>query len=183
MNKLSGMIRLIFGDPIFIGGDDYYQELLLDPAHEWIRANKQYKRTFAEFFSRIPSLTINKIRARKLLILRCGAELSATITPPVDCNVILLFPEMQKMLLATDPSRGLAVLAHELGHIVCEHSQRAIENIDAQIEADAFASSLGFKDEIITLLLRENTSEAWSRLQALGFESLNLSIKAPEIAA
>lgn len=183
MKKLNGFLRLLFGEPVFIGGDDYFQEILLDPAHAWLRGHNRYKLVLSDFFTHIPSITINKLRMRKLLILPCGAELSATITPPADSNVILLFPELQRMLLAANPAPALAVLAHELGHIACDHSKRAIESLEAQIEADAFAASLGFKEEITSLLLQENSSEAWERLRALGFESLELSEYSPEAAA
>ena len=48
--------------------------------------------------------------------------------------------------------RGRFTLAHELGHIFYGHSNRKIDILEAQVEADKFAIELGFENEIESFL-------------------------------
>ena len=50
-------------------------------------------------------------------------------------------------------------MAHELGHIICDHSLKKVDPMVAQFEADEFAFNLGLGQEMIMALesFGENT--------------------------
>ena len=65
---------------------------------------------------------------------------------------------MIKILRSASPDHGLAILAHELGHIYYQHTEFKTETLKAQIEADDFAFELGFGEKLQDVLLDHNES-------------------------
>ena len=59
------------------------------------------------------------------------------------------------MQILRSPSiyHGIAILAHELGHIYYQHTEQKIDTLKAQIEADDFAFELGLGEELQEILL------------------------------
>ncbi|MCH9027313.1 MAG: response regulator, partial [Proteobacteria bacterium] len=66
--------------------------------------------------------------------------------------------ELMKILKSLATNYGLALLSHELGHIIHDHSKKNISVIEAQVEADLFAAKLGFADELENFLLDQPES-------------------------
>ncbi len=91
-------------------------------------------------------------RRGEILILQAEGHLACAMAPVRNANVILAFPDLIQILRSASPIRGLGILAHELGHLVLNHSKRAIPAIDAQVEADEFAFNLGYGRELEQVL-------------------------------
>jgi hypothetical protein len=64
-----------------------------------------------------------------------------------------VFPELIQLLKSASAFHGIAILAHELGHIYHQHTEQKIDTLTAQIEADEFALDLGFGEELQEVLL------------------------------
>jgi len=172
--------RLWWTDPGFNGGNHgFYEEFLDEAPNAWIRENARVERVLGKFFAAFPTITLNRLRNRRLFFVSCSGEMSATITYDKAASVVLLFPEILRNLESANPSEAFAILAHELGHVVCEHSKRGTPQLQAQIEADAFACSLGFKHEICSLLEREESEEGRIRLGVIARE---VEISFPKVA-
>jgi len=60
----------------------------------------------------------------------------------------------------------MAVLAHEMGHIRANHP-KFIRDMRWECEADDYAVSLGYKEEMIQVLSMYNTDEAKFRIAAM----------------
>lgn len=142
----------------------YFEDFLAEGPNAWIRENRRVERALRHFFTTFPTITLNRLRKRKLYFVPCSGHMSATITYDEGTSVVLLFPEILRALESTDPSEALAILAHELGHVVHDHAARGTPQLQAQVEADAFACSLGFAREICALLSREASEEGRVRL-------------------
>ena len=56
------------------------------------------------------------------------------------------------MLKSAAPQFGLAIIAHEIGHLVHNHTKRNINSLEAQFEADQFVLTLGLENELIATL-------------------------------
>jgi len=94
--------------------------------------------------------------------------MSCAVHAPKNSELILIFPRLKKLLLSADPFYGYAILAHEIGHIVKKHAQKNIKPLQTQLEADAFALSLGLGRELSAMLKEEEPSqENKKRLAAL----------------
>lgn len=58
--------------------------------------------------------------------------------------MILIFPELKRLLNAPFDGWAKAVLAHEFGHLYHQHGSRFVEPLEAQVEADRFAIEMGY---------------------------------------
>lgn len=63
-------------------------------------------------------------------------------------EVVLVFPDLYRLLLSAEFAQGQAILAHEFGHVILGHAHRATDDLTAQLEADAFAAELGYAEEL-----------------------------------
>jgi hypothetical protein len=96
------------------------------------------------------------------------AELSFAVGNLKNEYVIVVFPDLFKMMSTTLITEASATLAHELGHIYYKHHERKINRLKAQIEADSFAGQLGFKDDLKRTLFRfSHLKEVQYRLEFL----------------
>ena len=64
------------------------------------------------------------------------------------------------------PAR-LAILAHELGHLYHQHSEKSLPVLEAQVEADDFAFKLGLGRELVEVLLQFNDIDTRTRVSYL----------------
>ena len=149
--------------------ESFFQQFIRHSEHFWIRDNIAIYRAFEELSSLIPDAYKKSIaKSGGVVFIRAHNELAASFSSPVRENIILIYPDLITMLNRFDPSEGIAVLAHELGHIIFKHSHRNISNIDAQIEADRFASIIGLKKPLISVLKKyEMTLEVKTRIKNL----------------
>ena len=139
------------------------------PEHQWIAANHTLLGRIAEFLSQIPATELAVIlEERRLLLLYCNQKMSCAFHQFQGREIVLVFPELLRLLHSSEYLQGFAILAHELGHIFHGHSQKEIDPIQAQLEADRYAANLGFAEELFAVLRVEGTStEIRERLAAL----------------
>ena len=78
-----------------------------------------------------------------------------------------IFPELFQLLSSVDNTRGLAVIAHELGHIFHRHEDKNISTLEAQIEADTFALELNLAYGLVDILLEFNDLDSQTRVSYL----------------
>ncbi len=131
----------------------YTKKLFSAPYHFWLEENKTVKRGICiliEYFNdKIFQFLEN---SKNIAFLSVTSELGMCIVHDKEINIIVMFPSLIKRLKSAEPIGGIAVLAHELGHLYHNHHNRKISTIDAQIEADLFAYKLGLGKELYDIL-------------------------------
>ena len=147
----------------------FYYNFTNSKYHQWILKDKYILRSFNYFFSTLDENTIKRYASnRKLLFVQASGSLSCAFSSMSNTDLIIIFPDLYKMLKFASPEQALAILAHELGHLVYKHSQKNISPINAQFEADSFAVGLGYEDELKEILLNyKNNSDCQMRLKHL----------------
>jgi len=132
--------------------EDFFFEFFSNPQHKWILEDRYIKANFEEFFSAVPLKVLQKLWGDSDIWFICSSGKYGCAIQPIGCSVILIFPELKKLLRSMNSSSAKAILSHELGHIYYEHSKRNIDIIEAQVEADSFAIELGFIEELESFL-------------------------------
>ncbi len=137
--------------------------------HQWILSDKTLLRHFAEFYSRLPQRAVLKMAKDKpTCFLKANGQFACTLSSIEKTHTVIMFPQLIKILKSASPERGLAILAHEFGHIIEDHFKKEISAIASQIEADKMAFNMGFGDELLDFLLDQNrTSEIKIRVYKL----------------
>lgn len=136
------------------------------PENHWVANDARVFALWESLASRLDSRQVRTIQEKDLIIVQASGVDACAIELTRPANLILLFPEMMSHT-SLKSGRSTTILAHELGHILHRHGQRAISNEEAQFEADAFAAAIGFKQELCMLLSREAGMEAKKRLARL----------------
>lgn len=136
----------------FRNREDFFFELFSNPHHQWILEDKYIKANFEEFFSLIPIGIIRELWGKSDIWFINSTGKYGCAIEPIGCSVILIFPELLQLLRSMNPSGAIAILSHELGHIYHGHSNRRIDVLEAQIEADSFSIELGFIEELEAFL-------------------------------
>ena len=130
-----------------------FEKFLKHPEHHWIINSRRHQRVFKELIALIPKPRLDKISERgELVFIKISNQLACSLGAPIKENIILIYPDLIEMMNKFDYSESMAILAHEIGHLYFQHSQRKIDPLKAQIEADFFCSSIGLKDELCTFL-------------------------------
>lgn len=139
------------------------------PEHHWIAADRRLLDRIAGFLCLIPASDLAVILGeRRLLLLYCNQRMSCAFYQYRSREIVLVFPELRRLLLSPEFPQGYAVLAHELGHVLHGHANREIHPLLAQLEADRYAAELGFAAELRRVLLAEEEGpEVRERLSAL----------------
>ena len=139
-----------------------------NPYNQWILQDKQLARAFFDFLDRLlPHHRSKLFQQEDIIIQAISAQYSCFIKAPENSSVILLFPEIINTLNSVDNSRGLAVLAHEFGHIYNEHHKRNIPTLESQIEADHMAFEVGLAHGLIEVLLQYPDLDSQTRVSVL----------------
>ena len=132
---------------------NFRSDFYLSPFHQWIVSTDRLKSRLDEFFNLLDQETLEYFNGQRgLVFLKANGQLSCTLTYPEDHHLVLLFPKLIQYLLGENPRYGFAILAHELGHIKYQHQQRAINTLQAQLEADRFAFQIGLGAELVAVL-------------------------------
>jgi hypothetical protein len=132
----------------------------MDECHEWIKSDLPLKRSFQTLIDSFSDKTAHFFNeSAPLLFVAASGTLACSLNASHEENIIIVFPDLHRMLRSSSPSHGIAVLAHELGHIFYEHSRKKIPPLKAQIQADRFAFELGFAEELRDILLDYPDSE------------------------
>lgn len=136
--------------------------------HEWIQSHAVFKKVFENFFKILPDEILDFMLANPSIhFIAHQGKNSGTYYSSPKSHIVLIFPDTLKLLLSALPTLGLAVLAHEIGHIYYRHTDRSISLIRAQIEADFFTFKVGLGEELISVLEDETASECEIRLKYL----------------
>lgn len=138
--------------------DDYKKSFYSHPFHEWINNNRYTKATFDELFDLLPVKTRSfLVDSAPIYFLASSGKYSCALSNS-KAHAIIVFPELMSLLKSTMMDHSLAIILHELGHIVADHSNKEIEIVKAQVEADRFAAELGFAKQIEEFLLDQPES-------------------------
>lgn len=121
--------------------------------HSWIIQDKVIKRSIEILLDSLNSEQMSFFTTNKTYFIPCQAHLSCAIGRTQNHHLILVFPELMQVLRSASAFHGIAILAHELGHIYHQHTEIKIDTLTAQLEADQFAFDLGFGEELQEVLL------------------------------
>lgn len=133
--------------------EEFKNTFLNDSNHQWVKEDRVLKRSLEILLDSLNEKQIQFFRKHKTYMIPCQAHLSCAIGKTQNHHLILIFPELIKLLKSASAFHGIAILAHELGHIYHQHTEHKIDTLIAQIEADQFAFDLGFGEELQEVLL------------------------------
>lgn len=131
----------------------FLANFLNDGNHRWINEDRLIKRGITILIEALEEKHIDFFTKHPTYLIPCQAHLSCAIGRTQNHHLILVFPELKQILRSASSVHGIAILAHELGHIYYQHTEKKIETLQAQIEADDFAFQLGFGEELQDILL------------------------------
>ena len=136
--------------------------------NSWILDDKYFHRGLKELiYSFDKTKLIHFLNSRDIAFVTATGQLGCTLTYDVDMDIIIIFPDLLKMLYSASPRDGVAILSHEFGHIYHNHSNKNISIIKAQVEADFFAYQTGFGKELHEILLQFNSLDCRTRVTYL----------------
>jgi len=137
----------------------YRQDFFMKPEHGWILENRYIKANFEELIDRLPSkILLQLLKDKEVAFVPSNGFYSCALSGSHQ-SFIMVFPELMQLLKSAATNHALAVLIHELGHIILEHSKKNTEPLNAQVEADLFACELGLGEEIESFLHDQEESE------------------------
>ena len=132
---------------------EFIQFFIKNQNHYWINEDKATKRIIDILLNSLSIQHIEFFKKNPTFLIPCQAHLSCAIGRTQNHHLVLVFPELVQLLKSASGLHGAAILAHELGHIYHKHTEKKIETLTAQIEADDFAFNLGFGEELQEVLL------------------------------
>jgi hypothetical protein len=152
-----------------------WKRFSLNQQHEWIFIDKVLLRHFKDFYSRLPLWSLQKMSNDKpICFLRANGQFACTLSSIEKTHTVIMFPQLIRILHSASPERGLAILSHELGHVIHDHYKKDIRPIEAQIEADKLAFTMNLGEELQDFLLEQNQiSEIRVRVNKLSYLLLN----------
>lgn len=122
------------------------------PEHNWIYENQYVRAHFHDFIERLPVRVLKKVFYEGCTFFARSTGRYACSVSNTYQNVIIIFPEVYKMLTKTYDGWAKAVLAHEIGHVYLEHAAKMEDPMEAQVDADQFACDMGYMDELESFL-------------------------------
>ncbi len=135
------------------------QRFIDHPEHEWIKRDPTVSRLVRILCDSWTDEVYRFLaQGHEILIIKAQGQLASAMSSVNKTNVVLAYPDLVSILRSASPMRGVAILAHEIGHIVKEHSKRKITNIEAQIEADKVAFDMGFGEDLEQVLIEHEHS-------------------------
>jgi hypothetical protein len=136
----------------------FLESFLNDPNHSWMNEDRLVKRAIGILVDALKENHIDFFFKHPTFLIPCQAHLSCAIGSTKNHHLILIFPELIQILRSARIHHGVAILAHELGHIYYQHTEQKIDTLKAQIEADDFAFQIGFGEELQEILLDHASS-------------------------
>lgn len=149
---------------------DIKESFFASSHHAWINEDRYIKRAFAFLLDNLSDEAINFLypNRNEAFFIRGNGRLGVALGAKKNTHLILVYPDLIKMLTSGAPLMGVAVLAHELGHIVKGHSFKMIDPLEAQCEADEFAFDMGLGHELQEVLMDQTpTIETRTRISRL----------------
>jgi hypothetical protein len=140
---------------------------LSQPEHHWIK-NSSISKHFEKLFSLLPSSLLEALVSKYAVSFIRSEELKGQNPGLVFTNIIVVFPEFQK-LLSSNKGSAVAYLAHELAFMLWELEEgERFEPLMAEVAADKFVCDLGLTFELEELLMMlDETIEKRLRLTYL----------------
>lgn len=123
-----------------------------NPQHQWIFTNPYVKRSFQLFFEKLDPRGLKFLEEHQVNFVFTPGLYSCVLTKTDESFNIIIFPQLTKLFHSANPEVGVAILAHELGHLLHRHYERQIAPQTAQIEADQYAIDLGLINQLETFL-------------------------------
>lgn len=137
----------------------FWEGVFSRPEHGWIRADDGIARSFCVLVDGFTERARCLIEDREEILFHSSdGVLGSAFGGRDGLGVVIVYPDLRALLGSGAFMMGVAVLAHELGHIAFGHSERDVSVFVAQIEADYFAFLLGFGQETRALLLERTDS-------------------------
>lgn len=123
--------------------------------HAWMSEDRYIKRAFIFLLDNLSEEGLNFLHPNKneAFFIKGNGKLGTALGAKKNTHLILVYPDLIKMLTSGAPLMGVAVLAHELGHLVKGHSFKLIDPLEAQCEADMFAYEMGLGNELQEVLM------------------------------
>lgn len=132
---------------------NFLKSFMNDGNHRWMLEDRMIARGVKMLIESLEDKHIDFFMKHPTYLIPCQAHLSCAIGSTKNHHLILVFPELMQILRSASSVHGVAILAHELGHIYHQHTENKVETLQAQIEADDFAYQLGFGEELQEILL------------------------------
>lgn len=141
-----------------LSGNRFSQNFYNRPHHQWIAQNKSVKRVFdtlLEYIGLNPEIDHKLGKNKNIIFQTASGKLACSINQEHSSNMIIVFPDLIEMMYSASPLRASAILAHELGHIFYNHGDKncTLTTLEKQLEADYFATFLGFGKELQDVLM------------------------------
>ncbi|MCY4524034.1 MAG: hypothetical protein OXB84_04775 [Halobacteriovoraceae bacterium] len=161
-------------DSFFIQKKKFKKAFFDKEHHCWIKQNSAYQKAFSLLIDSFDQKTLDFLkREKEIVFLQASGKLACSLSAIAHSHIILVYPDLTKLLKSAFFLRGVAVLAHELGHLYHNHGSKDIDPLQAQIEADQFACKLGFGYELQEVLLEyKNSIDCRARVGFLTSEFL-----------
>lgn len=123
------------------------------PEHHWIRHNRLLQNRIVELLAKLPLRDLTHfIDGKKAVLAYSDGKWSCTFSKSKNESVILIFPNLYRLFLSAEFPQAQAILAHEIGHVLLNHNELRKSEIELQMEADAYAMSLGYGQELLYAL-------------------------------
>jgi hypothetical protein len=134
----------------------------------WILRTSNLLPSLHILFDSMDDEVIPFFKGKELAMVTCQGLWAATVHPQKNLFLIIVFPNLLDLINSPKYRLGLAVLAHEMGHIFMEHSKQDLDPMEEQFEADLFAAKLGFGKELINFLsMYPDSTECKNRKEKL----------------
>ncbi len=131
-----------------------WQRFETNAAHQWIIQDKELTRSFEIAIHSLPAKACLKfISEREVVFIPSTGSLACALGAQPHTDLVLIFPDLVKLLHSASYFRGISIILHELGHLYFDHSKKVMDILEAQVQADYFAHMCGFGHEIQEVLL------------------------------
>ena len=131
-----------------------YRSLVSLPANRWMREEPSMDRALRVVVGGFDEEARSLMRGKERIVFHPSeGTLGSAFNASDGVQVVIVYPDLLRMLKSAARVMGMAILAHELGHIAFDHSNRPIGTLEAQVEADYFAFLLGFGGELQDFLM------------------------------
>ncbi len=149
--------------------EESIQNFSMHPEHQWILEDPEFKRAFEYLFDSLDDRILAQLSKHKpVIFIKSSGRLSLVVPSQDQAHIVMLFPDLIKVMHSASPLRAVAILAHELGHIYLDHAHKDLDDLSAQLEADEFSFHLGWGGELFSVLEdHSNSRDCRLRLQNL----------------
>ena len=117
------------------------------PEHQWMQEDRTVLRLI-DFLWDIFPIALRAQLPKELIFAYASGNLACSMACSAQRQIVLIFPNLIKILHTASPERGLAVIGHELAHLILQHHQRKISPWAAQLAADQLVIVMGLGEAL-----------------------------------